>query len=74
MSHDSEDLTIRQEKAIAALLSCRTVAEAAKLAQVGERSIYRWLKQDTFSPTSVAPAARPSHRLWDACSRSPIAP
>ena len=48
MSHDSEDLTIRQEKAIAALLSCRTVAEAAKLAQVGERSIYRWLKQDTF--------------------------
>ena len=48
MSHDAEDLTIRQEKAIAALLSCRTVAEAAKLAQVGERSIYRWLKQDTF--------------------------
>ena len=48
MSHDSEDLTIRQEKAITALLSCRTVAEAAKLAQVGERSIYRWLKQDTF--------------------------
>ena len=48
MSHDSEDLTVRQEKAIAALLSCRTVAEAAKLAQVGERSIYRWLKQDTF--------------------------
>ena len=48
MYHDPKDLTIRQEKAIAAMLSCQTVAEAAKLAQVGERSIYRWLKQDTF--------------------------
>ncbi len=48
MSLESNDLTIRQDKAIAALLTCRTIAEAAKLAQVGERSIYRWLKQDTF--------------------------
>ncbi len=48
MSLESNDLTIRQDKAIAALLTCRTIAEAAKLAEVGERSIYRWLKQDTF--------------------------
>ena len=48
MSLESNDLTIRQDKAVAALLTCRTIAEAAKLAEVGERSIYRWLKQDTF--------------------------
>ena len=48
MCHESEDLTIKQERAIAALLACRTVVEAAKLARVGERSIFRWLKQDTF--------------------------
>ncbi len=48
MSLELNDLTIRQDKAIAALLTCRTIAEAAKLAEVGERSIYRWLKQDTF--------------------------
>ena len=48
MSHESDDLTIKQERAIAALLSCQSVAQAAKLAAVGERSIFRWLKQDTF--------------------------
>ena len=48
MYQDLEELTIRQNKAIAALLISQTVAEAAKRAAVGERSIYRWLKQDTF--------------------------
>ena len=46
MFHELEDLTIKQEKA--ALLTCQSVADAAKLAAVAERSIYRWLKQDTF--------------------------
>ena len=48
MSHEAEDLTIKQEWAIAALLSCQSVAQTAKLALVGERSIFRWLKQDAF--------------------------
>ena len=48
MYHESKDLTIKQSKAVAALLSCQTVAQAAKLAAVGERSIYRWLKQRSF--------------------------
>ncbi|MBE6470917.1 MAG: hypothetical protein E7000_04315 [Coriobacteriaceae bacterium] len=40
------DLTPKQKKAIAALLTARTQAEAAKAAQVGERSIKRWLSED----------------------------
>ena len=31
MSHNSEDLTIKQDKAIAALLTSQTVVEAVKL-------------------------------------------
>ena len=33
MSNESEDLTIKQGKPIAALLTCKTVADAAKLAR-----------------------------------------
>ena len=32
MSDEPEDLTIKQDKPIAALLTCKTVAEAAELA------------------------------------------
>lgn len=42
-------LTPRQERAITALLTCPTVEEAAKTAQVGKVTIYRWLKDETFS-------------------------
>ena len=48
MSHKSETLTVKQRAAIAALLACQTVAEAAKQAAVGQQSIYRWLRQGTF--------------------------
>ena len=48
MSNQSNDLTPRQDRAIAALLTCRTIAEAARQAQVGERSIYRWLTESDF--------------------------
>jgi phage terminase small subunit len=43
-----QELTSRQRKAIAALLSCRTVAQAAQLSGVSERTLYRWLADDTF--------------------------
>ena len=33
MSDESEDLTIKQDKPIATLLTCKTVADAAKLAR-----------------------------------------
>ena len=43
-----ENLTPKQERAIAALLSEATVASAAEKAGVGEVTLYRWLKQRHF--------------------------
>jgi hypothetical protein len=37
-----------QERAIAALLTCPSVPEAAQKAKVAERSLYRWLNRDDF--------------------------
>ena len=40
------ELTTPRRKAIAALLTERTRADAAKVAGVGERTLYRWLQDD----------------------------
>lgn len=37
-----------RERVIAALLTCRTVREAARVCRVSERSIQRWLKEPEF--------------------------
>lgn len=41
-------LTVRQRKAITALLSTDTLAAAAGLASCGERTLRRWLRTRTF--------------------------
>jgi len=38
----------KQEKAITALLNCKTIAEAAQAAGVGERTLYNWLQEEAF--------------------------
>ena len=38
----------KQEEAIAALLSQRNVEEAARVAKVGVRTMYRWMKEPAF--------------------------
>lgn len=43
-----EKLSRKQEAAIAALLSCKTIAEAAKAAGIGENTLFRWLRLDDF--------------------------
>lgn len=40
-------LSVKQAKAIGALLSSKTVAEAAQQAEVGERTLTRWLSSDS---------------------------
>ncbi len=45
--HDG--LTAPQERAIIALLNEQTVGRAAAAADVGQRTLYRWLKEPTFS-------------------------
>jgi hypothetical protein len=41
-------LDASQEKALAALLSCETVAAAAKKARLSEATLFRYLKNETF--------------------------
>jgi len=43
------ELTPKQEKAIAALLSTATVEKAAEQAGVGLRTLWRWLDDDAFA-------------------------
>jgi transposase-like protein len=45
MSGSSEKLSRKQEAAILALLSARTVEEAARMAGVTPRTLYRWQKE-----------------------------
>lgn len=60
MSAD-ERLSRLQTRAIAALLACRTVTEAAKVAGVGESTLRRWLAADPFASAYRA-AARDAAR------------
>jgi uncharacterized protein YaaQ len=43
-----KNLSNRQRKAIGALLSSRNITEAAKVAQVSERTLFRWLADENF--------------------------
>lgn len=48
MSHAPEQLTHKQEAAIVALLAHGTVRQAAQECGVSERTLWRWLKVETF--------------------------
>ena len=49
IGHDATaELTPRQEEAIAALLTCASVQEAARRVQIGRTTLYRWLKDEIF--------------------------
>lgn len=44
----SDELTTQQQRAIAALLSTKSVAEAAQQIKVTERTLFRWLTEPEF--------------------------
>jgi hypothetical protein len=46
---DNGRLTARQEKALLALLTESSIREAATASQVGERTLYAWLKEPVFA-------------------------
>jgi hypothetical protein len=48
MSGFCENLGRKQEAAILALLSSRTVEDAARVAEVTPRTLYRWIKEPEF--------------------------
>lgn len=48
MAENGTQLTSKQRQAVLALLSTKTVAEAAQQAKVGERTLWRWLGDPLF--------------------------
>ena len=48
MAEICRKLTRKQEEVIVALLSQRNVEEAARVTNIGARSIYRWMKEPDF--------------------------
>lgn len=58
-------LTARQQRAVRALLTCKSVGDAAASSGVGERTLYRWLTDPAFR---VALAAAEGD-LLDAATR-----
>jgi hypothetical protein len=49
IGHDATiALTLRQQEAITALLTCASVQAAAKRVRIGRTTLYRWLKDETF--------------------------
>ena len=48
MTGHGEKLSRNKEKAISALLSQPSIPEAAKVVGIGERTLWRWLKLESF--------------------------
>lgn len=48
MAESAEKLTPKQEATILALLTCRSIEEASKTAEVPIRTVYRWLNDAAF--------------------------
>ncbi len=44
----ANELTTKQARAVQALLSAASVVEAARVAHVGERTLFRWLTEPIF--------------------------
>lgn len=53
---NGNEITAQQQRAIAALLSTRNVAEAAQVAKVGARTLHRWLSEDAAFKAALATA------------------
>jgi len=52
----SNGLSTRQKRAIAALLSCRDVRTAAEQCKVSERTLHRWLADDSAFQAALSQA------------------
>ena len=49
MAGHGEKLSRKQELALANLLTCPSIADAAKQTGIGEHTLFRWLKDDAFA-------------------------
>jgi transposase len=66
----SSELSSRQQRAIAALLTSKSMSEAATSAGVGERTLYRWLAEDEAFRAGLA---RAESELLDTATRRLLA-
>ena len=64
------ELSSRQQRAIAALLTTKSMSEAASSAGVGERTLYRWLAEDEAFRAGLA---RAESELLDTATRRLLA-
>lgn len=69
MAENGVVLTPAQQRSIVALLSARSVREAATVANVPERTLTRWLREDTF----VTALRAAEEALLDAATRRLLA-
>ena len=58
MKAHGEKLSRKQELAIAALLTCHAITDAAHQCGIGEVTLHRWLKEAPFRPPTARPAVR----------------
>ena len=63
----SDQLSDAQERAINALLTTRTISEAAQTARVGRATLYRWMRNDENFRRCLQAARR--HALGQATAR-----
>ena len=49
-----DNLTPQQRRAVRALLTCKTIQEAATTAQIAERTLYRWMQDAGFQAAVFA--------------------
>ena len=61
MARSSSNLSVKQEKAIIALLTHGSVENAAHAAGVGVRTLYRWLKEDDDFEAAYRAAKREAY-------------
>jgi hypothetical protein len=61
MARSSSNLSVKQEKAIIALLTHGSVESAAHAAGVGVRTLYRWLKEDPDFEAAYRAAKREAY-------------
>lgn len=69
MDANGRELSTKQSKAIAALLSERSIDAAAKAAGIGQTTMHRWLNDDLF----VAALRQAEAGLLDAATRRLLA-
>jgi hypothetical protein len=64
----------KQEEAIPALFSNRTVEDAARAIKIAPRTLYRWMRESDFNAAYREARGRHTDSALRDCSRPPVQP